>query len=413
MNERQREALASQLKDEQRVLRDLRQMYTRAREDVLASIKALEARTDAENLQSIIYQKQYQQALKKQLDAILDAMSAKQFTGISDYLAKSYEDAFLGVLYDLHGQGIPLIFPIDQEQATRAIQLDSKLSEGLYERLGVDTRTLKTEIRRSVSRGVASSASWGQVAREIQNRMNIGLNRAIRIARTEGHRVQNESRHDAQVKAKQRGANVAKQWDATLDRRTRPTHQQLDGQLREIDEPFEIPSNGRRGMYPGGFGVAEEDINCRCAILQRARWALDEAELQTLKDRAAYYGLDKADSFNEFKRKYLKAAHIVENTEKSGIIKTDRQFGKKVGKHAMDYGLDPSSSAGRKQMHSIIDSIYREADAIAYGSWRGQVDPVKFYIKGEDVVVATENDVFITILKGGASNARVKNARRR
>lgn len=164
---------------------------------------------------------------------------------------------------------------------------------------------------------------------------------------------------------------------------------------------------------PGGFGVAEEDINCRCAILQRARWALDEAELQTLKDRAAYYGLDKADSFNEFKRKYLKAAHIVENTEKSGIIKTDRQFGKKVGKHAMDYGLDPSSSAGRKQMHSIIDSIYREADAIAYGSWRGQVDPVKFYIKGEDVVVATENDVFITILKGGASNARVKNARRR
>lgn len=307
MNERQREALASQLKDEQRVLRELRQMYAQAREDVLANIKALEARTDVENLQSIIYQKQYQQALKKQLDAILDAMNARQFTSISDYLAKSYEDAFFGVLYDLHGQGIPLIFPIDQEQATRAIQLDSKLSEGLYERLGVDTRALKTEIRRSVSRGVASSASWGQVAREIQNRMNIGLNRAIRIARTEGHRIQNESRYDAQVKAKQRGANVVKQWDATLDRRTRPTHQQLDGQIREVEEPYVIPSNGRRGLYPGEFGVAAEDINCRCHSVQRARWALDEDELQTLKERAAYFGLDKTEDFEDFKRKYLKA----------------------------------------------------------------------------------------------------------
>lgn len=266
--------------------------------------------------------KQYQQALKKQLDAILDAMNAKQFTGISDYLAKSYEDAFFGVLYDLHGQGIPLIFPIDQEEATRAIQLDSKLSEGLYKRLGVDTQALKTEIRGSVSRGIASNASWGQVARSIQNRMNIGLNRAIRIARTEGHRIQNESRYDAQVKAKQRGANVVKQWDATLDRRTRSTHQQLDGQIREIEEPYVIPSNGRRGMYPGGFGVAAEDINCRCASLQRARWALDEAELQTLKERAAYFGLDKTDAFADFKKKYMEAAKTVEKTGESAIIET-------------------------------------------------------------------------------------------
>lgn len=242
-------------------------------------------------------------------------MNAKQFTGISDYLAKSYEDAFIGTMYDLHGQGIPLIFPIDQEEATRAIQLDSKLSEGLYKRLGVDTQALKTEIRGSVSRGIASNASWGQVARNIQNRMNIGLNRAIRIARTEGHRIQNESRYNAQVKAKQRGANVVKQWDATLDRRTRSTHQQLDGQVREIEEPYVIPSNGRRGMYPGEFGVAAEDINCRCASLQRARWALDEAELQKLKDRAAYFGLDKTESFNEFKAKYLQV--LRENPGKS------------------------------------------------------------------------------------------------
>lgn len=315
MNDRQKEVLASQLKDEQRVLKELKQVYTKAREDVISNIKALEARTDVENLQAIVYQKNYQEALKKQLDAILDTMNAKQFTTISDYLTKSYEEGFFGVLYDLHGQGIPLIFPIDQEQATRAIQLDSKISEGLYKRLGVDTKVLKNAIRANVSRGIASGTSWAQVARNIQTRMTIGMNRAMRIARTEGHRIQNESRFDAQKKAKQRGADIVKQWDATLDRRTRPTHQQLDGQIRELEEPYVIPSNGRKGMFPGSFGIAAEDINCRCHSLQRARWALDEDELQTLKDRAAYFGLDKTESFNDFKMKYLQA--LRETPEKS------------------------------------------------------------------------------------------------
>jgi hypothetical protein len=35
---------------------------------------------------------------------------------------------------------------------------------------------------------------------------------------------------------------------------------------------------------------------------------LDEDELQTLKDRAAYFELDKSKDFEDFKEKYLKAA---------------------------------------------------------------------------------------------------------
>ena len=61
-------------------------------------------------------------------------------------------------------------------------------------------------------------------------------------------------------------------------------------------------------MFPGDpSGRASEVINCRCALLQRAKWALDDAELQTLKDRAAYFGLDKATTFDDYKKKYLKA----------------------------------------------------------------------------------------------------------
>ncbi len=40
-----------------------------------------------------------------------------------------------------------------------------------------------------------------------------------------------------------------------------------------------------------------------------------------------------------------------------------------------------------------------------------QPEEVLFFIQGEDVVVTTQNKEFITILKGGTSNVRVKNAR--
>ena len=65
------------------------------------------------------------------------------------------------------------------------------------------------------------------------------MNNGIRIARTEGHRIQVASNLDAMQAAKERGADVVKQWDATLDETTRERHRELDGQIREIDEDFE------------------------------------------------------------------------------------------------------------------------------------------------------------------------------
>lgn len=128
-------------------------------------------------------------------------------------------------------------------------------------------------------------------------------NNSIRIARTEGHRIQVQSALDAQHVAKSKGADIVKQWDSTLDGNTRDLHRLLDGQIREIDEPFEV--GGRKVEAPGMFGDPAEDCNCRCCLLQRARWALDDDELQTLKDRAAYFDLDKTKEFEEYQEKYL------------------------------------------------------------------------------------------------------------
>ena len=307
VNKLQKEVLQAQLNAEKKTIKLLQRVYDQARKDCEKKIRELSSRTDLENLQSIIYQKQYQEALKKQLDGILDNLQAEEFTSIADYLQKCYHNGYIGVMYDLHQQGIPIIMPINQEQVVKALQVDSKISKGLYSRLGEDTDFLKRSIRAELSRGIANGSTWNEMARHMVNNMNspfnTAINNAIRITRTEGHRIQQRSALDAQYVAKEKGADVLKQWDSTLDNRTRPHHRRLDGQIRELDEPFEV--DGLKADAPGYFGRASEDCNCRCCLLQRARWALDEDELGELKERAAYFGLDKIKDFEDFKQKYL------------------------------------------------------------------------------------------------------------
>lgn len=313
MNQRQKEILQSQLDNEKKTLKELEQVYKQALKDCEKKIAELSSRRDMENLQSIIYQKQYQQALKAQIEGVLEQLHSNEFATVSDYLTRCYEDGYIGVMYDLQGQGIPVIVPIDQEAVTKAIQTDSKLSKPLYDRLGEDINKLKRSVRAEVSRGIANGSTWNQVAAKIamsfkNTPFNTAYNRAMTIARTEGHRIAVQSADHAQHKAKEKGADVVKQWDATLDGKTRPHHRELDGQIRELDEPFEV--DGMEAMYPGGFGDPAEDCNCRCALLQRAKWALDDAELDTLKERAEYFGLDKTKDFEDFKEKYLKASKV-------------------------------------------------------------------------------------------------------
>lgn len=314
MNKAQKQVQQAQLDEEKKVLQLLKRVYEQAKKDCEQKIRELSGRTDLENLQSIVYQKQYQEALKKQLEGVLDNLQGKQFTSIADYLQNCYTNGFVGNMYDLHNQGIPLIIPIRQDEVVKAVQTDTKLSQGLYKRLGEDVSYLKRSIRAELSRGISTGSSWNEMALRIARGMNSpfdkAYNNAIRIARTEGHRIQNEAALNGQNEAKKKGADIVKQWDATLDGRTRPEHREADGQLRELDEPFDV--GGEKMEAPGVGGSARNVCNCRCCLLQRARWALDEDELNELKERAAYFGLDKSADFEDFQKKYLKAANEID-----------------------------------------------------------------------------------------------------
>lgn len=303
--------------NEEAVIKEIEKSYMQALKEIETKIKILQA---DEMTQSKIYQINYQKALKAQVEGIIEKLHGDNYTSIQQYLKDCYTDSYVGTMYALHAQGMPVIAPIDQDAAVRAILTDSKINDGLYASLGVDAGKLKTSIRQEIARGLSTGSSWEDIARNISFKSRAPLSRAKTIVRTEGHRVQQASSADARDAAKEQGCDVLKMWDATLDGETRDTHRALDGQIRETDEDFES-SSGKKAKFPGDFGDPAEDCNCRCVALTRARWELDASELQTLKDRAKFFGLDKTDSFKDFEKKYLKAAETVEKSGESGIIK--------------------------------------------------------------------------------------------
>lgn len=387
MNKRQKETQQVFLDSEKAVLKRLEKVYRDALDEINNKIELLLARQDAD-MAHVIYQVQYQKALKDQVSAILEQLHNNEFETLSEYLAQSYEDGFLGTMYDLQGQGIPLVIPIDQEQIVAAIQHETKLSENLYTALGRDTKDLSKKIAGEISRGISRGMMYSEIARNIAAYGRIPKNNAMRIARTEAHRIQTKAAMDAQWKAKGRGADVVKQWDSTLDGRTRDSHRQVDGEIRELDEKF---SNGL--LYPGDpSGPASEVVNCRCALLQRAKWALDDSELNTLKERAEYFGLDKTKNFDEYKEKYLQASgRVRKDVQKINDIeglgngnKTDYNSAKleettdKWSKEAKEeLLLDERSLSVRKKETACVYS----GDGKFLFQKRGEVSEVQFGIR--------------------------------
>ena len=82
-----------------------------------------------------------------------------------------------------------------------------------------------------------------------------------RLAESERERVYNTSAYDT---ATQLGAK-SKTWHTQLDNRVRDTHDYLEGMTKPLNEEFHT-YNGDSAQHPGGFGIASEDINCRCYL---------------------------------------------------------------------------------------------------------------------------------------------------
>lgn len=132
-------------------------------------------------------------------------------------------------------------------------------------------RHRKTVIQRlqgHIANGIMAGNSYNQIAHEINKDMQWGMHKSRMVARTEGHRAMTQSADKAASDAKSFGARIKGYWDATLDRRTRLSHQKMDGKKEDENGMFKVGLS--TGPSPGnlvGVDSASQNINCRCKKL--------------------------------------------------------------------------------------------------------------------------------------------------
>ena len=129
---------------------------------------------------------------------------------------------------------------------------------------GIDLEYGQKKISQIVTSGILRGVSIPTMANELQGQLtSMSRASAIRAARTATTGAQNGGRQDSYDAASKMGIKLKKEWMATLDDRTRVSHQELDGERVAPDKKF---SNGL--MFPGDpSGAPAEVYNCRCTMI--------------------------------------------------------------------------------------------------------------------------------------------------
>ena len=128
-----------------------------------------------------------------------------------------------------------------------------------------DVRWNTKRLNSEVLQGILQGDSIPKIARRLERVENMNKNASIRTARTMVTSAENKGRMDMLEKAESEGIIFKKKWISTHDARTRDWHRELDGQMRDKDEPF-VNSVGEI-MYPGDPSADAANVySCRCTL---------------------------------------------------------------------------------------------------------------------------------------------------
>ena len=131
-----------------------------------------------------------------------------------------------------------------------------------------DYRWNRQKVENAVTQGIIQGKGIDEITDDLCDKLcTLNGNRMTTFARTAMTGAQNAGRQELMEEAEDAGIRVKKRWVATLDSRTRDTHQELDGQEVPVDEPFEV--DGMEIMYPGDPSAEAELVyNCRCTMIE-------------------------------------------------------------------------------------------------------------------------------------------------
>lgn len=231
----------------------------------------------------------------------LDKLGSKADKAITGFLKDAYKDNRLHSAYELakRGQG-PLNVAVNEkhvEQVLRAPWSGKNYSERIWGNSDKLARTLQDTVFNSVHRGVPVE----KLAKEVQERMNVGKNDAVRLVRTELNYVHNQATLDSL-----KSANMGYfQFIATLDKRTSSVCREHDNHVYPIDEA-EVGTNVPplhprcRSTIAGSIDSKKATSGSRTSLLRKGEYQKVPRNMDYDNWKAVY--VDNSKSIEEWKR---------------------------------------------------------------------------------------------------------------
>lgn len=236
----------------------------------LADGKITQADFDAWMRGQVFQDKQWQ-ARKAEIDRILLNADREAQRIVNEGKISVFADNANYIGYDLERNGnVNTGFTLyDQNTVGRLIKNDPQILPKPAPGVQKDKAyTYYNKLMNSaITQGIVQGETIPQIAKRIIDKTGESTYAsAVRNARTAYTGAQNAGRMEGLHQAQALGIKVKKQWMATLDDRTRDTHADLDGQIREVDEPFEV--DDMKIDYPGD-PTADPSLvyNCRCTLV--------------------------------------------------------------------------------------------------------------------------------------------------
>lgn len=273
-------------------------------------------------------------------------------------------------------------YSMDSDAVRRFVDTVWTGSASYSQRIWDNTETLASYVAQDMSKALARGDSYQRIAKALEKRfVDVPQSSLMRLVYTEGTYVSRM----AQAEELKREGFDSYTIQAVHDGRTCEQCHGVEGKTFRFED------------IQVGVNFPPIHPYCRCQIAP----AVDDWDAWQQKQ------LDKKQA--ERAAKAVEEKTPIHNviSETSKVVFTKKQVGKKLRKHAREWGLDPSLKEDRDKFVEICNEIIENAERVSTGEWWGQDNsPCTFYEYDGNLVIVDSEGNFVTVMRGGATNVR-------
>lgn len=218
------------------------------------------------------------------------------------------------------------------------------------------------KVNNSITQGIIQGEGLDKIAKRLANSLSSNnRNTMLTFARTAMTGAQNAGRYQSQQDAKELDIDIVKVWMSTLDKHTRVSHQELDGEEQKVGDkwhPYKF-SNGCR--YPGDpQGPPHEVYNCRCTLVS------DIKDYPSKFNR--YDNIDgkpiKNMSYKEWKKAKTTGGDMTPHNFEDPLLKAQNEL-KLLQEEVINKGA-----------YKVFSDIWNKQD-VTYADWESKKDSIQ------------------------------------